>query len=191
MQLTVIQRRIYEVRGVNVMLDFDLAALYHTETKYLKRSVRQNMKRFPPDFMFELTKEEYDSLRCKISTLNDTGVTNGQSNVSKQGKHSKYPPFVFTEHGVVMLASVLNSDKAIEMNIDIVRAFISLRQLAIEHKDFTQQLKNLRTELHERIDVHDAQLGQIYEALENMLDTEAEKKAKEDAWRDRKRIGYK
>lgn len=80
-----------------------------------------------------------------------------------------------------MLASVLNSDKAIEMNIAIVRAFIALRQLALQRSDFLQQLQQLRTELHQRIDVHDARLNQIYEALENMLDVEAEKKAKEQA----------
>lgn len=163
--------------------------------------------------MFELTKVEYeqlkahcldlssgndteaataaDCLRSQIASLNNPVAADGQRIASKRGRHSKYLPFAFTEHGVTMLASVLNSGRAIEMNIDIVRAFISLRQLAIEHKDFIQQLKNLRTELHERIDVHDAQLGQIYEALENMLDTEAEKKAKEDAWKDRKRIGYR
>lgn len=89
-----------------------------------------------------------------------------------------------------MLAAVLNSDRAIEMNITIVRAFISLRQLAVEHKEFMQQLKNLKTELHERIDAHNAQLGPLYEALENMLDTEAEKKAKEEEWKNRKRIGF-
>ncbi|MCD2424742.1 ORF6N domain-containing protein [Niabella pedocola] len=190
MQLTVIQQRIYELRGQRVMMDYDLAELYQMETKRLKESVRRNRKRFPEDFMFELTKEEYDSLRSQFATLKNPPSVDGQPATSKRGQHSKYPPFAFTEHGVAMLASVLNSDKAIEMNIAIVRAFIALRQLALQRSDFLQQLQQLRTELHQRIDVHDAQLNQIYEALENMLDIEAEKKAKEQAWKNRERIGY-
>ena len=100
------------------MLDFDLAFLYGTETKYLKRSVKNNLKRFPSDFMFELTKEEWDSLRCKNSTLN-----------GGRGQHPKYMPYAFTELGVSMLSSVLNSDLAIEININIMRAFVAVRQM--------------------------------------------------------------
>ncbi|MEO7311106.1 MAG: ORF6N domain-containing protein [Chitinophagaceae bacterium] len=111
----IIQNKIYEIRGQKVMLDFDLAELYQTETKYLKRSVRQNRKRFPADFMFELTREELEGLRCNFST-------------SKRGG-TRYLPFAFTEHRVTMLASVVNSVKAIDMNIAIVRAFIALKQL--------------------------------------------------------------
>jgi len=95
------------------MLDFDLAELYQIETKYLKRAVRQNINKFPSDFMFELNKDEFEALRCNFST-------------SKRGG-TRYMPFAFTEHGVTMLASVLNSDRAIDMNIAIVRAFISIR----------------------------------------------------------------
>ncbi|ANH83524.1 DNA-binding protein [Niabella ginsenosidivorans] len=212
MQLKIIQQRIYEIKGQRVMLDFDLARLYQVETKRLKEAVRRNIKRFPEDFMFELTKTEFeqlkvhfsdfnrekdlkpaagaDSLRTQIATIKNPSKADGQQAASKRGRHSKYLPFAFTEHGVTMLASVLNSDKAIEMNIVIVRAFIALKQLAVEHKDFMQQLKNLRTELHERIDAHDSQLSQIYEALENMLDAEAEKKAREEEWKARRRIGF-
>ena len=117
-QLQVIQSKIYEIRGLKVMLDFDLAFLYGTETKYLKRSVKNNLKRFPSDFMFELTKEEWDSLRCKNSTLN-----------GGRGQHPKYMPYAFTELGVSMLSSVLNSDLAIEININIMRAFVAVRQM--------------------------------------------------------------
>ncbi|WP_018627044.1 ORF6N domain-containing protein [Niabella aurantiaca] len=181
MQLTVIQQKIYEIRDQRVMMDYDLADLYQVETKRLKEAVRRNRKRFPEDFMFELTKEEQDGLRSQFATSNRGG--------------RRYAPFAFTEHGVVMLASVLNSDKAIEMNITIVRAFIALRELVLHRGDFLQQLQSLRTELDQRIDGHDAQLNQIYEALENMLDAEAEKKAEEkakaEAWTNRERIGYK
>jgi hypothetical protein len=114
-QIEVIQNKIYEIRGQKVMLDFDLAEMYGTETKYLKRAVKNNLKRFPSDFMFELTKEEFESLRCKNST-------------SKRGG-TRYMPYAFTEHGVAQLSSVLNSEIAIEINIQIIRAFIAVRQL--------------------------------------------------------------
>lgn len=114
-ELQAIQNKIYEIRGTKVMLDFDLAEMYGTETKYLKRSVKCNIKRFPSDFMFELTKEEFESLRCNFSTSKRGGI--------------RYMPFAFTEHGVAQLSSILNSDIAIEANIQIIRAFIAFRQL--------------------------------------------------------------
>ena len=114
-ELLIIQNKIYEIRGQKVMLDFDLAEMYDTETKYLKRSVKNNLRRFPSDFMFELTKEEWEDLRCRIST-------------SKRGG-TRYMPYAFTEHGVAQLSSVLNSNIAIDVNIQIIRAFIAVRQL--------------------------------------------------------------
>ncbi len=114
-QLQAIQSKIYEIRGQRVMLDFDLAELYGIETKYLKRSVKNNIRRFPPDFMFELTKEEFDSLRCNFSTSKRGGI--------------RYMPFAFSEHGVAQLSAVLNSDIAIEVNIQIIRTFVAMRQL--------------------------------------------------------------
>lgn len=117
-QLQLIQSKIYEVRGQKVMLDFDLAEMYGTETKRLKEAVRRNIKRFPSDFMFELTREEYSSLRTQFATSNSRGGT-------------RYMPFAFTEHGVAQLSSVLNSDVAIEINIQIIRAFIAIRQLVL------------------------------------------------------------
>ena len=99
------------------MLDFELAELYETETKYLKRAVRKNIRRFPLDFMFELSKVEWDTLRCNFSTSNKRGGT-------------RYMPFAFTEQGVSMLSSILNSDKAIDVNILIMRTFVLMRQYA-------------------------------------------------------------
>ena len=173
MNLITIQQSIFEVRGQKVMLDFDLAGLYGIETKRLKEAVRRNKKRFPADFMFELTKKEWTNLRTQIATSSWGGP--------------RYMPFAFTEHGVTMLASVLNSARAIKMNIAIVRAFISLKQLAIEDKDFAEKLEELRKELHERIGEHDTQLASIYDAIENLLDEKAEQKN----WKDRDRIGFK
>ena len=115
-ELQLIQSKIYEIRGQKVMLDFDLAEMYGIENKYLKRSVKHNIRRFPSDFMFELTKEEFNTLRCNFCTSNKRGGT-------------RYMPFAFTELGVAMLSSILNSDVAIEINISIMRAFVAIRQL--------------------------------------------------------------
>lgn len=168
-----IQNRIYEIRGHRVMLDFDLAELYETETKRLKEAVKRNIDRFPQDFMFILTQQEFAGLRTQFAT-------------SKRGG-TRYLPFAFTEHGVTMLASVLNSAKAIEMNIAIVRAFIAMRNLPAKDHELLNQL----TELRNRIGEHDVQLNQIYDALENMLDKkQAELEAKEK-WNKRQRIGFK
>lgn len=115
-ELQLIQSKIYELRGQKVMLDFDLAEMYGTETKRLKKAVKRNSRRFPPDFMFELTKEEFERLRTQFATSNKRGGT-------------RYMPFAFLEPGVAMLSSVLNSDATIEVNIKIMRAFIAVRQL--------------------------------------------------------------
>ena len=133
MEIQLIQNKIYEIRGCRVMLDAELAELYAVETRILKQAVRRNMDRFPSDFMFELSLVEYNSLRSQIVTLKDVG----------RGQHSKYLPFVFTEQGVAMLASVLKGPKAIEVNIQIVRAFVYMRQYALSHKDLADRLTEL------------------------------------------------
>ncbi len=142
-QLQVIQSKIYEIRDQKVMLDFDLASLYGTETKYLKRSVKNNLKRFPSDFMFELTKEEWDFLRCCFCTLNEG-----------RGKHPKYMPYAFTELGVSMLSSILNSELAIEINIGIMRAFVAVRQMislppSDKLSELQQEVSNLKVYIEE------------------------------------------
>lgn len=148
------------------MLDFDLAILYETETKRLKEAVRRNIYRFPTDFMFELTKDEYQFLRTQIASL-ETG----------KGQHSKYLPFAFTEQGVAMLSSVLNSRKAIEVNISIMRAFVFVRQYALSHEDLTEQLKNLENK-------YNKQFKDVYEAINYLL-----KKGEHPT--ERKTIGFK
>jgi len=112
------------------MLDFDLAELYEVQTKNLNLAVKRNLKRFPKDFMFQLTKPEWESLRCNFSTSNKRGGI-------------RYMPFAFTEQGVSMLSSVLKSDKAIDVNIAIMRAFVFIRQYALSHRDLTEELKEL------------------------------------------------
>ena len=164
-----IQNRIYEIRGERVMLDRDLAALYETETKALNLAVQRNIKRFPGDFMFQLTKEEWDNLRLQIET-------------SKRGG-TRYLPYAFMEQGVAMLSGILNSDRAIQMNIAIMRAFVEIRRVLLQENDIKTQLRQIK----ERIGEHDEQLNQIYETMENLLD----EKAAQRKWEDRERIGFK
>jgi phage regulator Rha-like protein len=178
-----IQNRIYEVRGERVMLDFDLAALYTVATKVLNQSVKRNIKRFPPDFMFQLTTDEWYNLRSQIVTSNVQNLDNQISNSVIQHGGNRYRPYVFTEQGVAMLSGVLSSDRAINMNISIMRAFVEIRKMLIERSDFKEQVRELR----DRIGEHDAQLSQIYDALENLLDEKAEQKK----WEERVRIGFR
>ena len=136
MEIEVIQNKIFEIRGYKVMLDFDLAELYQTETKVLKQAVRRNLNRFPSDFMFELTKIELNSLRSQIVTLK-----NGR------GQHSKYMPFAFTEQGVAMLSSVLNNDKAIDINIAIMRTFVTIRQFTLSYSELKNRIEEIENQL--------------------------------------------
>ncbi len=144
-----IERKIYLLRGQKVMLDSDLAALYGIEVKQLKRQVKRNIDRFPSDFMFQLTKEEHDSLRCHFGTL-------------KRGAHSKYQSCVFTEQGVAMLSSVLNSKQAVHVNIQIMRAFVKLREMIVSHKDLAQRLDELESK-------YDAQFRVVFDAIRNLM----------------------
>lgn len=169
MQLQTTQNKIYEIRGQNVMLDFDLAELYEVETRVLKQAVRRNIDRFPEDFLFELTKGEYDSLRSQIVTLE-----------KGRGKHSKYNPFAFTEQGVAMLSGVLKSAVAVQMNISIMRAFVVIRQYALSHKDLTEKLKEIETK-------YDKKFEDIYQAINYLI---GERDLETD-FKERKRIGFK
>ena len=133
-----IQSRIYEVRGVRVMLDFDLAALYQVETKVLKQAVRRNLERFPEDFMFEMTEQEYNSL---IISLRSQFVTSNE----RGGR--RHMPFAFTEHGVIMLASLLRSEIAIQMSVQITRAFVAMRNYIMSTRHIESELAELRAKL--------------------------------------------
>jgi hypothetical protein len=147
-----IESRIYLIRGERVMLDTDLAELYGVEAKHLKRQVMRNRDRFPTDFMFVLTPAEHDFLRCQFGTL-------------KRGQHSKYLPFAFTENGVAMLSSVLNSSRAIQVNIRIMRIFTKIRVLLISNKDILRRLDQLEAGQIE----HGEQIVRIFEAIRSIL----------------------
>ena len=138
MELNIIQNKIYQVRGVRVMLDFDLAELYQVETKVLKQTVRRNLDRFPEDFMFELTEQEHNSL---IISLRSQTVTSN----NKGGR--RYMPFAFTEHGVIMLASLLRSDIAIQTSIKITRAFVAMRNYIMSTQHLESELAALKAKL--------------------------------------------
>lgn len=180
-----IQNRIYEIRGEKVMLDRDLAALYEVETKALNLAMKRNLKRFPKDFMFQLTSEEWEPLRFQIETSKNTEQPlRLQTETSKKGRGgTRYLPYAFTEQGVAMLSGVLHSDRAIAMNIAIMRAFVAVKRVLIQQSDVREQLVQLK----ERLGEHDVQLNQIYDALENLLD----EKAGQRKWEERERIGFK
>jgi hypothetical protein len=183
--INVIKHRIYEVRGMRVMLDRDLAELYEVEVKYLKRQVNRNIERFPEDFMFEISHEEYNSLRCQNGTLK-----------SGRGQHAKYMPYAFTEEGVAMLSGILRSPMAIQVNINIMRAFVAIR-----HAIGAWQGVNLKVEqLSHKVDNLNARVDEIlHEQNENNMEMSVQINALNDALDQlraqpttpRKRIGFK
>ena len=180
-----IQNRIYEIRGERVMLDFDLAALYEVATKVLNQAVKRHVTRFPKDFMFRLTPREWEDMRSQSVTAYESQTTMRSQIVtaSQSKRNTKITPYAFTEQGVAMLSGILNSDKAIAMNIAIMRAFVEIRRVLIQESDLLEQLKQIK----ERIGEHDTQLNQLYDAIENLLD----KKVEEKKWGERERIGFK
>jgi hypothetical protein len=143
---------IVTIRGEGVILDSALARLYGVETKALNQAVRRNRRRFPPDFMFELTREEASRLRLR-----------SQSVTLKRGQHRKYPPLAFTEQGVAMLSSVLRSPRAVAANIEIMRAFVRLRRIATSHADLSRRLEELEEE-------YDTQFGVVFEAIRELME---------------------
>lgn len=171
MELIAIQNKIYEIRGQKVMLDFDLADLYEVETKVFNQAVKRNMQRFPDDFMFQLSKKEWDVLVSGNSSQFVTG--------SQKHRGSAYLPYAFTEHGVTMLASILRSEKAVKVNIAIVRAFIALREMAMHYKELAQKIE----ELEKKYNKH---FGDIYQALNLLL----EERNGEEEQRNREPIGF-
>ncbi len=143
-----ITSRIYTIRGIKVMLDRDLAALYKVETRILNQAVRRHLKRFPDDFMFQLDKPEFDNLKSQFVISSWGGI--------------RKMPLAFTEQGVAMLSGILNSDRAIEVNIQIMRAFVQLRHIAIEHADLKREIEALRNQTEERFEI-------VFEVLDKLV----------------------
>ena len=175
MDLSLFQSKIYELRGVKVILDFDLASLYEVETRSLKQSVRRNDYRFPDDFMFQLNKIEWQEL-----------ITNCD-NLPESIKFSPQTPFAFSEQGVAMLITVLKSKKAVETNIAIMRAFVEIRKTISLQSHLSQQIMELKIDLEQRLGEHDVQLMEIYTVMDQFLDEKTEQKK----WENRQKLGYK
>lgn len=151
-----IRNLIYVVRGQKVMLDSDLAMLYGVETRALNQAVKRNIERFPQDFMFQLTKEEFENLKSQIVTSSWGGV--------------RKLPYAFTEQGVAMLSSVLKSKRAININVQIMRTFVQIRKLAIEHKDLQEQITELKQYFLQYAKDNNDEIDRINEAINLLLD---------------------
>jgi phage regulator Rha-like protein len=189
-----IHNKIYEIRGQKVMSDYDLAQLYEVETKRINEQVKRNLERFPEDFMFRLSFLEWETMRSQFATTLSSNKKNTKSQIATTSQNSRRKdntPYAFTEHGVTMLASVLRSEKAIKMNIAIVRAFIAIRHYISTTPNLNDKLNDIRNELKTRIDEHDTQLNAIYDTLENLLDKKQEEQEQKEKWENRKRIGFK
>ena len=151
MQLQIIQKKIYEIRGRKVMLDFDLAKLYETDTRILNQAVKRNIDIFPDDFMFQISKKEWERNSSQIVMS------------SRKHRSSKYLPLAFTEHGVTMLANVLKSKKARQTSIAIVRAFISLKQFVLNYNELAKKMKELESKYNRKFaDVYQAKIGRAH-----------------------------
>lgn len=155
----VLEKKILLLRGHKVMLDADLAGLYGVETKTLNRAVKRNIKRFPIDFMFQLSSEENEALRCQIGTSNKVSQ-NGTSKEARGGR--RYLPYVFTEQGVAMLSTVLNSDRAIEVNIAIMRTFVKLREMLASNKELAKRLEAMESK-------YDNQFKVVFDAIRALM----------------------
>jgi hypothetical protein len=162
--------KIYIIRGVKVMLDKDLAELYDIETKRLKEQVRRNIDRFPEDFMFEMTKQELEDWRSQFATSN------------KEIMGLRVAPFVFTEHGVLMLSSILNSQRAIKVNIQIMRIFTKMKEMILNHKDILLKLEKMEKKMAN----HDEDIAVLFGYLKQLLKSEDQKNDQSS----RKRIGF-
>jgi hypothetical protein len=170
-------RLIYEIRGERVMLDSDLASIYGVETKALNRAVKRNRHRFPKDFMFQLSEDEWKNLRYQISTSSSGREHQslryqiGTSSLGHGGRRSR--PYVFTEHGAIMAANVLNSPRAVQMAVFVVRAFLKMRALLGDKRELAQKLASLEKELKKRLDVHEAVIVTILQRVMDIIDPPA------------------
>lgn len=163
----IIMNQIYYIRGQKVMLDSDLAELYGVLTKQLKRQVNRNITRFPDDFMFAINEQEFKILRSQFGTL-------------RHGQHPKYLPYAFTEQGVAMLSGILSSERAIAVNIQIMRIFTRIRQMLSDNTELRLEIEKIK----KKMDNHDKNIEQVFQYLDELID-------KKENPKDRKQIGYK
>jgi hypothetical protein len=171
-----IDSAILELRGQKVMLSHDLAALYGVSTKAFNQAVKRNIERFPEDFMFQLTWEETQALRSQPVTSHDPG-SRSQSVTLKRGRNIKYQPYAFSEHGAVMAATILNSPRAIEVSVFVVRAFVRMRRMLADQRQFALKL----AELESKLAVHDRNFKVVFDAIRGLMQPPA---------RPRRKIGF-
>lgn len=174
MELSQLQSKIHLIRGEKIIFDFDLATLYEVETKVLNQAVKRNSIRFPEDFMFQITLDELEFNWSQIVTS------------SNKHRGKTYLPFAFTEQGVAMLSSILRSDKAAIVNIAIMRTFVEIRKAISLQSEISQQIRELKNNIEERLGEHDVQLMEIYAVMERFIEEKAEKKEFDN----RKKLGY-
>jgi phage regulator Rha-like protein len=167
------------------MLDYEIAEMYEVETKRINEQVKRNIERFPEDFMFQLTENEWEMMRSQIVTTSESNWSQIATS-SKKHRGKSYLPYAFTEHGVTMLASVLRSEKAVKVSIAVVRAFISLKEYIADRKNISKQINSIKDELSERIDEQDVQIIEIYQVLDKLIQEKEEQKPVE-----REAIGFK
>lgn len=169
-----IEPLILTVRGQKVILDAELAGIYGVTTKAFNRAVKRNAERFPSDFVFHLTTEEYESLRCQIGT----------SKSMRGGR--RYLPYAFTEHGAIMAATILNTPRAAQMSVFVVRAFIRMRQMLLAQKDLARKLVELEKKLTARLDIHETAITEVLRQIMRLLSPPPESKPETP----KKRIGF-
>jgi aromatic ring-opening dioxygenase LigB subunit len=172
-----VERAIIVLRGRRVILDSELAALYGVTVSVFNQAVKRNMERFPADFAFQLTREEYESLRSQIVILK-----------AGRGAHRKYLPYVFTEHGAVMAASVLNSPKAVEMSVEVVRAFVRLRQILAANRQLAARVDDLERKMNQSNAAHSNNIGTLFDAVRSLM-TAPEKPKRQIGFQTRARAG--
>jgi aromatic ring-opening dioxygenase LigB subunit len=160
-----VERAIIVLRERRVILDAELAILYGVTVSVFNQAVKRNMKRFPADFAFQLTREEYESLRSQIVILK-----------AGRGAHRKYLPYVFTEHGAVMAASVLNSPRAVKMSVEVVRAFVRLRQILASNRQLAARVDNLKRKMTQSNAAHSKNIGTLFDAVRSLMTAPAKPK---------------
>jgi hypothetical protein len=177
-----IEPMILTIRGQKVILDMDLARIYGVTTKVFNQAVKRNKRKFPADFMFRLTVDEYENLRSQIVTSR-CGANRSQIVTGSHGGR-RYLPYAFTEHGTVMAANILHSGRAIQMSVFVVRAFIRMRQMLIAQKDLARRLAQLEKELTTRLDVHETAINEMLRQIKRLLNPPSEPEPP------KKRIGF-
>ena len=177
---TRIEPIILTVRGRKVILDMELARIYGVTTKIFNQAVKRNRRKFPPDFMFRLTAEEYGDLRSQFAISNRSQIVTG----SQKHRNPRYVPYAFTEHGAVMAANILRSKRAIQMSVFVVHAFIRMRQMLVEQRVLARKLAELEEELTARLDVHETAINEIFGQIKRLLSSPPEPQPP------KKRIGF-